>query len=75
MSHKPLKWLKTEKFGFILTRQEKRALDLLAEIDGDVSQAGIVRRPIRQEAKRLEAWPPPEDAGAEGRDDEDQASE
>jgi len=49
---------KTERFGLILTPAEKEAARRLAEADGGLSQAALVRRLIRAEAQRRGLWPP-----------------
>ncbi len=50
--------LRTEKFGLVLTEREKKALQRIAEDDGELSQSAIVRRLIRQEAMRRGVWEP-----------------
>jgi len=42
---------RTERFGLILSPMEKRALVLLAEAEGGLSQAAVLRRLIRLAAR------------------------
>lgn len=51
---------KGHRFGLVLTAREKRVVERLAEIEGGLSQAALVRRLIRLAAKRRGMWPPPE---------------
>ena len=44
---------KSERFGLVLTPVEKTALAKMAEREPDSSQSAIVRRLIRESAKRL----------------------
>lgn len=39
------------RFGFVLTEGEKRSLERLAEIEGGLSEAAMLRRLIRRAAK------------------------
>ncbi len=39
------------RFGFVLTEGEKRSLERLAEIEGGLSEAALLRRLIRRAAK------------------------
>lgn len=48
---------KTERFGMILTPDEKRTLEALAEDAGGLSLSATVRRLIRKEGQRLGLWP------------------
>ena len=41
---------KTERFGFWLSRDEKSVIAVLAEIEGGLSQAALIRRLIHQAA-------------------------
>jgi hypothetical protein len=50
--------MRSERFGLILSEHEKEALARLAEADGGLSAAALVRRLVRQEAKRRGLWPP-----------------
>jgi hypothetical protein len=50
--------VRTARFGLVMTESERRALDLMAQEDGDASQAAILRRLIVSEAKRRGLWPP-----------------
>ena len=49
---------KKERFGFLLTKEEKIALKRLAEIEGGLSAAALLRRLIRQAAQAQGIWPP-----------------
>jgi hypothetical protein len=51
---------KTEKFGMVFSPAEKRAGERLAEIEGGLSLAALVRRLIRTEAHQRGLWPPAE---------------
>jgi len=44
--------MRSVRFGLVLTEREKHALAKLTEAEGDLSQAAVVRRLIRQEAQR-----------------------
>ena len=46
----------TEKFGLVLTLREKRAVEELAEEEGGLSQAALVRRLIRSAARERGVW-------------------
>jgi len=48
---------KKERFGFLLTREEKIALKRLAEREGGLSAAALLRRLIRQTAQKQGVWP------------------
>jgi len=48
---------KTERFGLSLSPRERQALRHLAEVEGGLSQAALVRRLIRAEAKTRGLWP------------------
>ena len=39
------------RFGFVLTEEEKRALCSLAEVEGGLSEAAMLRRLIRRAAQ------------------------
>lgn len=47
---------RTEQFGLVLLPSEKVALERLAEVEGGLSQAALVRRLIRQAAKDQGLW-------------------
>jgi hypothetical protein len=47
-----------EAFRLVMNQSERVALQQLAETEG-LSQAAIVRRLVRVEAKRTGVWPPP----------------
>ena len=57
-------------FRLIMTAAEKAALVRLAENDGS-SQAGVVRRLVRQAAKRADLWLDDESLSYRGRPDSD----
>ncbi len=42
---------KRVRFGFVLTEGEKRSLERLAEIEGGLSEAALLRRLIRRAAR------------------------
>lgn len=48
---------KTERLGVLVTPLEKAAVQKLAEAEGGLSQAALIRRLIRREAQRLGLWP------------------
>jgi hypothetical protein len=59
---------KSERLGLVLTPPEKAAVLRLAEVEGGLSQAALIRRLIRQEAKKRGLWPPgSSEAVVEGR--------
>ncbi len=49
---------KTERLGLTLTSAEKSTVVLLAEVEGGLSQAALVRRLIRKAACSKGLWPP-----------------
>ena len=49
---------RTEKFGMVLSPAEKSAGERLAELEGGLSLAALVRRLIRTEAHQRGLWPP-----------------
>lgn len=49
---------KCERFGLTLTRDEKNVIVRLAEREGGLSQAALLRRLIRQAAQNAGLWPP-----------------
>ena len=49
--------LKTEQFALLLAPCEKQALEKLAEHDGGLSKAAMVRRLIRHAARDRGLWP------------------
>lgn len=51
---------KSLRFGMVLSPAEKYALVRLAEVEGGLSQAAIVRRLIRRAALQCGFWPPPD---------------
>jgi len=48
---------KSKRLGLVLTPAEKTAVVRLAEVEGGLSQAAVVRRLIRQAAKSRGLWP------------------
>lgn len=48
---------KTLRFGLVLTPLEKMAIVKLAEVEGGLSQAALVRRLIRKAAIEHGIWP------------------
>ena len=50
---------KSERLGLLLTPEEKSAAEQLAEAEGGLSLAAIVRRLIRKAAREHGLWPPP----------------
>lgn len=48
---------KTERLGLALSPEEKSVLEHLAEMEGGLSQAALVRRLIRAEARKRGLWP------------------
>ena len=57
---------KSKRLGLVLTPAEKTAVVQLAEVEGGLSQAAVVRRLIRQAAKSRGLWPPAEARAKEG---------
>jgi hypothetical protein len=53
---------KTERIGLTLTRSEKAVAKRLAQIEGGLSLAALVRRVIRQSAQTHGLWPPDDEA-------------
>ena len=49
---------KTERLGLVLTQSEKFVVSQLAEQEGGLSQAALVRRLIRKAANERGLWPP-----------------
>jgi len=49
--------MRKERFGLVLSEGEKTAIQRLAEIEGGLSRAALVRRLIRQAAKERGLWP------------------
>ena len=62
-----MKALRTEEFGLVMSSVEKQALKHLAEVEGGLSQAALLRRLIRQEARKRGLWP---EAQAQGQPQE-----
>lgn len=58
--------MRRARFGLILTDSEKRALERLAEAEGGLSQAALLRRLVHREAKERGLWPSPEQIRAKG---------
>ncbi len=48
--------MRTEKLGIVLTPREKAAIVRLAEVEGGLSQAALLRRLVRQAAKARGVW-------------------
>ncbi len=48
---------RSERLGLVLSPREKDAVRRLSEVEGGLSQATLVRRLIRREARRLGLWP------------------
>lgn len=53
--------MRRERFGLVLLDSEKRALERLAEAEGGLSQAALLRRLVRKAAKERGLWPVAED--------------
>ena len=53
--------LRTERFGLVFSPAEKRTLERLAEAEGGLSQAAILRCLLRRAAHEHGLWPPPTD--------------
>jgi hypothetical protein len=49
---------KSEEFGLVLSPAEKDILRRLAEDEGGLSMASMIRRLVRAEARRHGLWPP-----------------
>jgi len=45
-----------ERFGFLLTKEERTALRRLAEREGGLSAAALLRQLIRAEAQKQGIW-------------------
>jgi hypothetical protein len=54
MEHK-----RDERVGLVLTAEEKAALRDLAEAQGGLSQAAVIRQLLRSEAQKHGLWPRP----------------
>ena len=52
------------RFCLLLTCQERRSLKQLAEREGGLSQAAMVRHLVRSKARSLGLWPP---SGCDGK--------
>ena len=50
--------MRTVRFGLLMGERERLALELLARTEGEFSRAAIIRRLIREEAKRRGLIPP-----------------
>ena len=48
---------KTKRFGVLLTKEESIALTQLAELEGGLSKAALIRRLIRNAAVHQSIWP------------------
>jgi len=46
-----------KRFGLVLSLREKAVLEQLAELGGGLSEAALVRRLIRNEARKHGLWP------------------
>jgi hypothetical protein len=55
---------RTERLGIVLSEREKAAVVRLAEVEGGLSQAALVRRLIRQAARSRGLWQPVNDGMA-----------
>ena len=51
---------RTERFGLVLSPVEKSVLARLAESEGGLSQAAMLRHLLRREARECGLWPPKE---------------
>lgn len=47
---------RTERLGVVLSEREKTAVVKLAEVEGGLSQAALIRRLIRQAARTKGLW-------------------
>jgi hypothetical protein len=47
---------KSERLGLILSMAEKRAVEKLADVEGGLSQAALIRRLIRKAAESKGLW-------------------
>ncbi|MGI6367898.1 MAG: hypothetical protein ACOX2L_05985 [Anaerolineae bacterium] len=52
--------MRTERLGIVLTPREKSAILMLAELEGGLSQSGLVRRLVRQAATARGVWSSPD---------------
>jgi hypothetical protein len=48
---------RTERIGLVVNRREKAALTRLAEAEGGLSYAALIRRLVRDAARRGGLWP------------------
>ena len=55
--------LRTERFGLVLSPTEKEAVIRLAELEGGLSRAALVRSLIRRAASEQGLWPPKKGCG------------
>ena len=58
---------KSERLGLVLSAREKGAARKLAEAEGDLTVAAVLRRLIRAEAQRRGLWPVKEEQPQEVR--------
>lgn len=49
--------MRNKRIGLVLLDSEKLALEKLAEIEGGLSQAAVLRRLLRKAAKERGVWP------------------
>ena len=51
------------RFGLLLSAAEKQVLQRLAEMEGGLSQAAMLRRLIREAGRERGFWPPKQSQG------------
>lgn len=56
--------VRTVRFGLVLSEREREALTWLAQIEGGLSEADVLRRLLRREAKERGFLPPADHAPA-----------
>ena len=56
---------KTRRFGLILSLKERQALAQLADAEGGLSHAALIRRLIRNAARERGLWPTTNGAAAQ----------
>lgn len=51
-----------ERFGLVLSPEERIALERLARVEGGLSQAALLRRLLMLAAMERGVWPPPQES-------------
>jgi hypothetical protein len=56
---------KTERFGLVLSPQERIPLERLARAEGGLSQVALLRRRLTLAARKRGLWPSPHESSLE----------